>query len=226
MSATLGKHPVWKHRKEIASDNISVKISVMRHFVSNGIPWLSKANGDYVRENKTGARLLDFFPTSETEFAKWSTEKRSAKFSNCQKVIDLLIEKGMSFTSHGPDTLKTYNNIKLREQANSLFGALKVQAKRQVVGEKPVAELDKLKEELNYWKVFSKTEGQYVIDAIKEHNKYQRKIKDLTRSLAESKNVIKEVLDSKDKEISSRDAEIALLKKQLKEVRTFREVKD
>lgn len=224
MEKSQCKSTVGELRKEQAKSNIEIKIDIMRSFINKGIPWQRDENDVFNRDNNTGSRILDFYPTSENEFAKWTTKKPGTKFCNCTATLSYFSDEDIYFISHGQDTLKTKNNISLRTKANSLFETLKVKAKQQLNEEKPSSNIAFLKEEVKYWKQVAEVESQFVLDSLAERNKDKKRIKELERSLAEAKSAMEVLIQTKNSDIASKDAEKSLLKKQLKEIQTFKKV--
>lgn len=221
----MSKVPVWKKAKKEADANLQLKIKVLRDFASKGIPWEKTDDGAFVRAPSTGARVLDFYPSNELAFAKWTLkDAKNLKYQNCSYIKKSLENEYGVFQSHGPDSLKKRESTLARVKV--LFKTLKATAKDQLTKENQADLLQQSKSELLRWQAVAEQEGAFVLDALEEKGRLQVEVKKLQRALSQARSAMTSMLESKDAEILFKDAEIAELKKRLVEIQRFRPVDD
>jgi hypothetical protein len=206
--------------QEAATQNIERKLGVLRTFTISGIPWKTDDSGKPIRDALTGFRTLDFCPVNEFAFAKWTLEPhKNDKYRNCPYVVSLLTTIHGEFISHGPDSL--LKRPDLRAQAKTVFNALRKKATAQLADEDSSDQLIQLQKEVKSLKAMAEQEATFVLSAIGERADLQKENAKISRALASARDQIRILQERMDREVASKDAEIAALKKQLAEIRRF-----
>lgn len=214
---------IYEVSKAKATENINLKLGVLREFVTHGLPWKYNCDGEVLRDSETGARQLDFVPKNELAFAKWTTDTSKEKcYCNCDYNIGEIIRCYGAFTSHGPDTLK--NRPKEHAKAKALFKAIKKTEADQLAKENQKDLLKQLTAEVSHLEAVAQEEGAYVVEAMDKMAKMDKQVKDLERALSEAKVAHEETVKRMTAEITSKDVEISCLRKDLTEEREYRAV--
>lgn len=140
---------------------------------------------------------MDFYPTSENEFAKWTTEDGTNQiFRNCRSTRQLI----GPFTSHGRDTLKRASapHEQLRAEANQLFTAMKKMARKQLTEDEPDYQIQKLKAEKDHLQAMVESEGATLLHVYAQNAELQREVATLKRAIASAKEEYQTVLGAKE----------------------------
>ena len=68
---------VYERARQDAEAQIQIRLDVLALWEKEGIPWKKGVQGDFLRDAE-GELLLDFFPTTQQGFSKWTAESHSA----------------------------------------------------------------------------------------------------------------------------------------------------
>ena len=219
----MAAQKVFEVSQARATENITLKLRLLCEFIAQGVPWKCNQSGEVIRDPETGARQLDFVPTNELVFAKWTTDtSKEKRYCNCDHNISEIISRHGAFTSHGPDSLK--NRPKEHAKAIALFEAVKKTAVDQLAKENQKDLLKQLKAKVGHWEAVAKEEGVYVVEALDKMAKMEKQVKDLERALSEAKAAHEETVNRMNAEIVSKDIEISSLRKDLTEEREYRAI--
>lgn len=209
----MATQKVYEVSKARATENITLKLRVLREFITRGVPWKCNQTGEVIRDPETGTRQLDFAPTNELAFAKWTTDtSKENHYCNCDHNVSEIISRHGAFMSHGPDSLK--KRPKEHAKAMALFEAVKKTAVDQLAKENQKDLLKQLKAEVGHWETVAREEGLYVVEALDKTARMEKQIKELKRALSEAKTAHVETVKRMNAEIASKDVEISSLRKQ------------
>lgn len=215
--------PIYEVVKEDATNNIKLKLRILEQFIIDGIPWRKNDDGTYKRDPKTGFRELDFYPSNEYSFAKWTAESKvGVENQSCVLVRNKIVSKYGNYKSHGPDSL--LKRVDLLNRARSIFSTLKTVEKNQIAKENNVDLIKKQLAEINHWKAAARNQAAYVVEAITRNSELERNIVKLERALNESKQVVATLIQEKNNEITKKDLEISELTKQIKQISSFKAI--
>lgn len=204
--------------KNLATQNLKIKLKILNDFINNGIPWQRDESGSYIRDQETGARLLDFYPKSALQFSRWTSNGNNpGSVTNCTWVRNELQNQYGSFTSHGQDSLSHKNRPQEYAQAIKMFDAIKEVARHQRASEHNADVLAEQKNEISRWKAAAEAQATFVTHALMEKGELEMQVGHLKRALDESKRVFAESMAAK-------DALIAILKKEIRESSRFKDL--
>ena len=221
----MAAQKIYEVSKAKATENINLKLRVLREFVTHGLPWKCDQDGEVIRDSETGARQVDFVPKNELAFAKWTTDtSKEKRYCNCDHNISEIISRHGAFSSHGPDSLKSRPTE--HAKAKALFKAIKKTEADQLAKENQKDLLKQLKAEVSHLEAVAQEEGAYVVEALDKMAKMEKRVKDLERALSEAKAAHEETVKRMNVEIASKNVEISSLRKQFSEKFGLRPVEE
>lgn len=190
------KSAVVEPEKQLAKENIEVKLRILRDWISEGFPERLDAEGIKIRNVKTGEVEFDFAPTSQSTFLRWKAA------SNCD-TTQRYIEKryGVSIRGTGQGTLDHYDDLKeevfavTKAVKNKLKSDQKPRVKSNVIAE--------LRDQINHLEDKVKiTEIRYR-QLLQEINETNEKLNDEIQSHESSKAIWRKDVEVRDEEIAS-----------------------
>lgn len=202
--------------KELATQNLKTKLKILNYFINTGIPWQRNESGSYIRDPETGVRVLDFYPKSAIQFSRWTSNgEKSGNVTNCIWVRNEIQKQFGSFTSHGQDSLSHKNRSLEYVQALKMFDALKEVARHQLTSEHSADTLIGQLNEIARWKAAAEAQATFVTQALMAKGELEKQVGQLKRALDESKRAFAD-------NIAAKDALIAILKQEIREVSRFK----
>lgn len=141
--------------KERSQRNIEIKITILRKWSLDSLPWRIAADGSFERDGN-GDKIVEWFPRNHSEFCRWDG-------SQCS----LGVQKDLpAFRTIGRDTFYKDYNSEYNHAATSLYETLKVLACRMNDSSSNASKIKSLNNEVDYLNTVVKSESNFVLEAM------------------------------------------------------------
>jgi|APLak6261659701_1056019.scaffolds.fasta_scaffold03059_2 hypothetical protein len=178
--------------KDKSRKNIEHKINIIKQWCSEGIPSKLDESGNQIRDSQ-GEVVFEWVPTSVLDFSKWDGSQNTIQ---CREMIG-------SFKTVSRETLNKEYNSDLKTLLQQSLKLVKVKLLQQTEQSNKLGIIQKINNDLNYWKALAKTMATDIAMLRAQASEQENNLRKLQRAFNNNKEEAKNLLYSKDLEIQS-----------------------